>query len=163
MLRGRTMDDLLNVVSHIEMVGDVKEVVKELKQKKYLVGIISSSYTLITNYIKHNIGADFSLAYNLEFKEGKTTGEVNLPSYFFGSPDSLCGHSICKTNALQYACEKYNVLPKNCMVIGDSKDDRCMVAHAGTGVAFCTEDEVLEKVADKSIKEKNFESLLTMI
>jgi len=163
MLRGRTMDDLLNVVSHMEMISDVKEVVKELKQKKYLVGIISSSYTLITNYIKHNIGADFSLAYNLEFKEGKTTGEVNLPSYFFGSPESLCGHSICKTNALQYACEKYNVLPKNCLVIGDSKDDRCMVAHAGTGVAFCTEDEVLEKVATKSIKEKNFESLLTMI
>jgi glucosyl-3-phosphoglycerate synthase len=163
MLRGRTMDDLLNVVSNIKMISDIKDVVKELKQKNYIVGIISSSYTLITNYVKQNIGADFSLAYNLEFKEGRATGEVNLPSYFFGSPESLCGHPVCKTNALLYACEKYNVLPKNCLVIGDSKDDRCMVAHAGKGVAFCTEDELLEKVAVQSIKEKSFESLLAMV
>jgi phosphoserine phosphatase len=162
MLRGRTMDDLLNVVSNIKMISDIKDVVKELKQKNYIVGIISSSYTLITNYVKQNIGADFSLAYNLEFKEGRATGEVNVPSYFFGSPESLCGHPVCKTNALLYACEKYNVLPKNCLVIGDSKDDRCMVAHAGKGVAFCTEDELLEKVAVQSIKEKSFGSLIAI-
>ena len=163
MLKGRTMDDLLHVVSNIEMVSDLKDVVKELKERNYKVGIISSSYTLITNYVKQNMGADFTLAYNLEFKEGKTTGEVNLPSYFFGSPESICGHSFCKTNAFQYACEKYNVLPKNCTVVGDSSDDRCMVAHAGTGVAFCTEDELLKKVATKSIKEKSFEPLLAMV
>jgi glucosyl-3-phosphoglycerate synthase len=162
MLRGRTMDDLLHVASRMKMVDDIKSVVKELKQKNYVVGIISSSYTLVTNYVKQDIGADFSLAYGLEFKEGRTTGEVNLPSYFFGSPESLCGHPVCKTNALLYACEKYNVLPKNCLVIGDSKDDRCMVAHAGKGVAFCSEDELLKKVATESIKEKKFGSLLTM-
>lgn len=161
MLKGRTMDDLLNVAESIELVDDIKAVVKQLKEKGYIVGIISSSYTLITNYVKQKIGADFSLAYNLEFVEGRASGEVNLPYYFFGSPESICGHSFCKTNALQYACEKYNVLIKNCTVVGDSKDDRCMVGHAGTGIAFCTEDELLEKVAIRSIKEKSFGSLLT--
>ena len=162
MLKGKTIDDLLNVVDDMEIVDDVKKVIKELKSKKYFAGIISNSYSLITNYIKQKIGADFSLANNLEFLEGKTTGEVNLPYYFFGSPDSVCGHSFCKTNALQYACEKYNVLLKNCIVVGDSMDDRCMIGHAGKGVAFCTNDELLEKVATTSIKEKSFESLLAM-
>ena len=156
MVKGKTIDDLLNVVD------DIKKVIKELKRKKYFAGIISNSYSLITNYIKQKIGADFSLANNLEFIEGKTTGEVNLPYYFFGSPESICGHSFCKTNALQYACEKYNVLLKNCIVVGDSIDDRCMVGHAGKGVAFCTNDELLEKMATRSIKEKSFESLLAM-
>jgi phosphoserine phosphatase SerB len=162
MLRGKTIDDLLNVADDMETIDDIKKVIKELKEKKYLVGIISNSYSLITNYIKQKIGADFSLANNLEFFEGKTTGEVNLPYYFFGSPESICGHSFCKTNALQYACEKYNVLLKNCIVVGDSSDDRCMVGHAGKGVAFCTNDEFLEKVATRSIKEKSFESLIAM-
>jgi glucosyl-3-phosphoglycerate synthase len=162
MLKGKTIDDLLNVVDDMEIIEDVKKVIKELKGKKYFVGIISNSYSLITNYIKQKIGADFSLANNPEFFEGKTTGEVNLPYYFFGSPESICGHSFCKTNALQYACEKYNVLLKNCIVVGDSIDDRCMVGHAGKGVAFCTNDELLQKVAIKSIKEKSFKSLLTM-
>ncbi|HEX6171392.1 MAG TPA: HAD-IB family phosphatase [Chitinophagaceae bacterium] len=162
MLRGKTIDDLLNVVDDMEIIDDIKKVIKELKEKKYQVGIISNSYSLITNYIRQKIGADFSLANNLEFFEGKTTGEVNPPYYFFGSPESICGHSFCKTNALQYACEKYNVLLKNCIVVGDSSDDRCMVGHAGKGVAFCTNDEFLEKVATRSITEKSFESLIAM-
>lgn len=162
MLRGKTIDDLLNVVDEMEIVEDIKKVIKEFKGKKYMVGIISNSYSLITNYIKQKIGADFSLANNLEFFEGKTTGEVNLPYYFFGSPESICGHSFCKTNALQYACEKYHVLLKNCIVVGDSIDDRCMVGHAGKGVAFCTNDELLERMASKSITEKSFESLLAI-
>ncbi len=162
MLKGKTMDDLLNVAERIEMVDDIKEVVQSLKGKKYIVGIISSSYTLITNYVKQKIGADFSLAYNQEFIEGRASGEVNLPSYFFGSPESVCGHSFCKTNALQYACEKYNVRMENCIAIGDSKDDRCMVGHAGKGIAFCSNDSLLEKIADLSIRKKSFESLLSL-
>jgi phosphoserine phosphatase SerB len=162
MLRGKTIDDLLNVADDMEIIDDIKKVIRELKEKKYQVGIISNSYSLITNYIRQKIGADFSLANNLEFFEGKTTGEVNPPYYFFGSPESICGHSFCKTNALQYACEKYNALLKNCIVVGDSSDDRCMVGHAGKGVAFCTNDEFLEKVATNSIKEKSFESLIAM-
>ena len=162
LLRGRTMDDLLDVISNIEMVEDIREVVKGLKEKGYIIGIISSSYTLITNYVRQKIGADFSLAYQLEFIEGKATGEVNLPNYFFGSPASVCGHSFCKTNALQYACEKYNVILKNCLAVGDSADDRCMVGHAGKGFAFVTNDEILNKVAFRSIKERKFELMLEL-
>lgn len=162
MLKSKTIDDLLNVIDEMDVIEDTKKVIREFKRKNYIVGIISNSYSLITNYVKQKIGADFSLAYILEFLEGKTTGEVNLPYYFFGSPESVCGHSFCKTNALQYACEKHNVLLKNCIVVGDSMDDRCMVAHAGTGVAFCTDDELLERVASTSIKERSFVPLLSM-
>jgi phosphoserine phosphatase SerB len=162
LLKGRTMDELLNVASHIEMVSDIKEVVRELKNRGYIVGIISNSYTLITNFVRQKIGADFSYANQLEFFEGKSTGEVNLPSYFFGSPDSFCGHAYCKTNALQYACEKYNVPLKSCIAVGDSRDDRCMVGHAGKGVAFCTKDELLETIAFKNIREHSFQPLLAL-
>jgi phosphoserine phosphatase len=162
LLKNKTMDDLLHVIGNMDMAENINEVVKQYKQKGYLVGIISHSYTLITNYVKQKIGADFSLAHQLEFFEGKATGEVNLPSYFFGSPESVCGHSFCKTNALQHACEKHNVNMKNCIAVGDSRDDRCMLTYAGKGVAFCTTDEMLEKIADSSIKERNFEPLLAL-
>lgn len=162
LLKGRTMDELLNIASRIEMVHDIKDVVAALKQRGYIVGIISNSYTLITNFVRQRIGAEFSYANQLEFFEGKVTGEVGLPSYFFGSPDSICGHAYCKTNALVNACEKYNVPLKNCLVVGDSRDDRCMVGHAGKGIAFRTKDEVLETIALKNIREDSFQSLLTL-
>jgi phosphoserine phosphatase len=162
LLKNKTMDDLLQVISNMKMADNIKEVVQRYKEKGYLVGIISHSYTLITNYVKQQIGADFSVAHQLEFFEGKATGEVSLPSYFFGSQESICGHSFCKTNALQHVCEKYNVSMKNCIAVGDSKDDRCILTYSGIGVAFCTTDEMLEKIADQNIKERNFEPLLAL-
>ncbi|MCR6719968.1 MAG: HAD hydrolase family protein [Chitinophagaceae bacterium] len=48
---------------------------------------------------------------------------------------------------------------KNVVAVGDSKDDRCMIAYAGKGIAFCTEDEILGKIADQNITERNFEPL----
>jgi len=160
LFRGKTMDELLNIVHGMEMIGDIKHVVKELKNQGYIVGIISNSYTLITNYIVKNIEADFSYANQLEFFEGRATGEVNTPSYFFASAESICGHSFCKTNAVQYACAKYNVQLKHCIIAGDSKDDRCMVGHAGTGIAFRTNDDLLRAIARLEIREERFEPLL---
>jgi glucosyl-3-phosphoglycerate synthase len=162
LLKGRSIDELLQVAGQIAMVDDIKEVVKELKKRGYITGIISHSYMLITNYLRQKIGADFSYANDLEFFEGMATGEVNMPSYFFGSPESICGHAYCKTNALQYACDKYNVPLKNCIVAGDNYDDRCIVGHAGKGIAFCSKDELLNTIAFRNIQEPSFQSLLSL-
>jgi HAD superfamily phosphoserine phosphatase-like hydrolase len=161
LLKGRSIDELLQIAGSIELIEDAKNVISELKKKGYLVGIISNSYSLITNYVKQNTGASFSLANTLEFFEGKATGEVNIPSCFFGSPDSICGHAYCKTNALQFACEKYNVQTSNTIVVGDSADDRCIVGNAGKGVSFCTNDILLSTIAMKRIEEHSFQSLLS--
>ncbi len=163
LLKGRTIDDLLHVVASMEIVEDCKEVIRLLKSKGYITGIISNSYTLITNYIRQKIDADFSLAYHLEMIEGRASGEVNLPSYFFGSPQNVCGHAFCKTNALQYACEQYNVQFKNTIAVGDSPDDRCMIGHAGKGFAFVSSDELLNKIAFRQLKEKSFSPILAHI
>ena len=163
LLKGRTIDDLLHVVSGIEIVEDCREVIKRLKMNGYIIGIISNSYTLITNYIRQQIDADFTLAYQLEMVEGRASGEVNLPSYFFGSPQSVCGHAFCKTNALQYACELHNVQFKNTIAIGDSADDRCMVGHSGKGFAFVSTDELLNNIAFGRLKERSFSPILAHI
>jgi len=67
LLRGKTIDQLLDIIHGIEMVDDIKEVVVALKNKGYIVGIISNSYTLITNYVMRNIGADFTYANQMDF------------------------------------------------------------------------------------------------
>jgi glucosyl-3-phosphoglycerate synthase len=160
LLKGRTMEEMLQVVSKIPLVDDIRAVVSQLKAKGYIVGIISNSYQLVCGYVKQEIGADFVLANRLEFFEGKATGEVTMPSYFFAPPDSICGHSYCKTNAFQYACEKYHVKMENCLAAGDSADDKCMIEHAGKGFAFCSADENLNSVATTVISEPSFASLL---
>jgi phosphoserine phosphatase len=160
LLKGRSMEEMLEVIEGIPMVPDVKAVIATLKKKGYLVGIVSNSYQLVCNYVKQEIGADFVLANRLEFLEGRATGEVSMPSYFFPPPGNNCGHGLCKTHALRYACEKYHVKPENCMAVGDSADDACMVRHAGKGFAFLSEDPVLNESADFRIAEPSFSKLL---
>ncbi len=160
LLKGRTMEEMLETISNIPMVDDIKSVVAQLKVEGYRIGIISTSYQVVCSYVKQEIGADFVLANRLEFFEGRCTGEVGMPSYFFPSPDAICNHAMCKTHALQYACDNYRVRMDNCLAVGDSADDACMVAHAGKGFSFCTSDETLLHAADVQIREHSFTAML---
>jgi glucosyl-3-phosphoglycerate synthase len=91
LLRGRSMEEMLEVIKGIPIIPDVTQVVAALKEKGYRVGIVSNSYQLVCNYVKQEIGADFVLANRLEFLEGRATGEVSMPSYFFPPPGNKYG------------------------------------------------------------------------
>jgi len=43
---------------------------------------------------------------------------------------------------------------------GGGENDKCMIKEAGMGVAFCTENTLLKKVADKVIDKPSFSELL---
>jgi glucosyl-3-phosphoglycerate synthase len=159
-MEGLSITDLLNVAATIPLVADIRQVVTELKRRGHLIGIISDSYQVVANYVKNKIDADFAMANQLEYFEGKATGEIKIPSWFYRGKNSICNHSVCKTNAMLHVCSRYQVLPENCVVVGDSANDRCIVRHAGIGVAFCTKDELLRLVADRNINKPSFAELL---
>jgi glucosyl-3-phosphoglycerate synthase len=160
LLKGRDLSQILAVADSIPLVSDVKDVVKELKSRGYVVGIISDSYDVVTNHIKTKIGADFSLANELEFSKSVATGEVKLPSFFFNHTESICKHSICKTNAVQHILKHYNIDINNAIAIGDSENDLCMVKHVGVGVSFCSSNELLNYLADRQITVPSFSEIL---
>ncbi len=160
LLKGRSIDELLEVVHSIPMISDIQEVIASYKKNDFLVGIISNSYQLITNYVKQQLHADFTMSNKLEYFSGIANGEVNMPSYFFAPSDPMCDHGYCKTHALQAACIKYNVSLDNCIAVGDSLDDKCMIEHAGKGFAFRTKEPLLRSVATECIEEKSFSRLL---
>ncbi|HEY8388286.1 MAG TPA: HAD-IB family phosphatase, partial [Parasegetibacter sp.] len=148
------------VVESIPLVDDTQEVVAELKSRGYVVGIISDSYDFVTSFVKNKIGADFSLSNELEFSNGIATGEVKLPSFFFNHSKSICKHTICKTNSLQDILQKYDIMMSNCIAIGDSANDLCMIQKSGIGVSFCSTNELLNYSADRVITKPSFKELL---
>lgn len=158
-LQGKTKQELLDIVAGIPLVDDIVDVTAILKGRGYRIGIVSDSYQLITQYVGEKIGADFSMANELQIEGEMLTGEVLIPSYFHYSEESACRHQVCKTNALRYASKKYGVPLDRCIVVGDSDNDICMLQHAGLGVAFCATDS-LKKVATKQIDKRSFSELL---
>jgi glucosyl-3-phosphoglycerate synthase len=159
-LKGIDLSGLIKLVDTIPMVEDVIHVIRELKTRGYIIGIITDSYDIIANHIKMKIGADFALANELEFSHSIATGEVKIPSFFLKNDRSTCNHTCCKSNALHGLSEKYSIPFSNIIAIGDSDNDICIVKNAGVGVAFCSGNAILNSIADQKIEEKRFEKLL---
>ncbi|MBL7823698.1 MAG: HAD-IB family phosphatase [Saprospiraceae bacterium] len=162
LLKDKTINELIEIADSIKIIEGTKEIIIELKKRGYIVGIISDSYDCITNHIKIKLGMDFSLSNELEFSKSICTGEVKIPSFLFSSQKSICKHSLCKTNALLCILEKYNIPKENCISIGDSMNDLCMIKEAGLGIAFCSKDELVNHHADIVIHEPNFTELLNL-
>ncbi len=160
LFKGKHFGELIDTVNSIETIEDIKDVVNILHERGYVVGIITDSYDFVANHVKHKIGADFYLANELEFSNSIATGEVKIPSFFFHHNNSSCLHTICKSNALDHILRKYDIDEGNCMAIGDSENDICMVKKAGFGVAFRSKNEYLKQTADLLIEEKRFNPLL---
>ncbi len=159
-LKGVEIGKILSIADGIKIVNDTADVVKKLKSRGYIVGIISDSYECVANHIKHKIDADFALANELEFSDSIATGEVKIPSFFMKSPHSTCSHSICKSNALHHVARLYGIQNTNIIAVGDSDNDICALEAAGVGVAFCSKSDKLNLVADKRIYRKAFNPIL---
>lgn len=162
LLKGKTISELIGIVDSIPIIEGTKEIIAELKKRGYIVGIISDSYDCITNHIKNKLGMDFSLSNELEFSKSICTGEVKIPSFLFSHPESLCKHTLCKTNAMLNVLNKYQIKRENTITIGDSMNDLCMIKEAGLGIAFCSKDELVNHHADIVIHEPSFSELLTL-
>jgi len=162
LLKGKSHQELIEIAEQIPIVDGTAEIIKELKSRGYIIGIISDSYDCITHHVKNKLGMDFSLSNELEFSKGICTGEVKIPSFLFNNSKSVCRHSLCKTNAVLSLLDKYQIPKENCIAIGDSMNDLCMIKEAGLGIAFCSQDELLNHHADIILKEQSFGELLTI-
>lgn len=160
LLKGRTHEELIAVVRSIPLVADAVSVISGLKEKGYVCGIISDSYTCITNYVKEQLGMHFSCANVLEFQDNIATGVVSIPADFLKLPDNDCNHDYCKCNMMQHVRGQYDIEMQNILAIGDGLNDICMVRKAGIGIAFNTEHARLKEVADHIFEERAFMPLL---
>lgn len=160
LMKGRSFDEILEVVDKIKIIEDAAFVIRELKKKGYICGIISDSYDVVTNHVKNKLKLDFSIANELEFSKSIATGEVKIPSAYMRNKHSKCNHDFCKSNVLFQLAEKYCIDIKNTIAIGDSENDICLIKESGIGIAFCSHNNYLNLVADRIISEKSFVQIL---
>lgn len=160
LLKNRSFEEILEVVDKIKIIDDSANVIRELKKKGYICGIISDSYDIVTNHLKNKLKMDFSIANELEFSKSIATGEVKVPSAFMRNKNSKCSHDFCKANVLFQLAEKYRIDIKNIIAVGDSENDICLIKESGIGIAFCSQNNYLNLVADRIISEKSFIQIL---
>ena len=160
LLKNKSFNEILEVVDKIKIIDDAAHVIRELKKKGYICGIISDSYDIVTNHLKNKLKMDFSIANELEFSKSIATGEVKVPSAFMRNKHSKCNHDFCKSNVLFELAEKYKIDIKNIIAVGDSENYICLIRESGIGIAFRSHNSFLNLVADSIITEKSFSQIL---
>ncbi len=160
LMKGLNISQVLAVADSIPLANDAGRVIRELRERGYVVGIISDSYDVVVNHVKTRLEADFSLGNELEFSKSIATGEVKIPSFFFNSAVSVCRHGICKTNAVLHLLAQYRIGINDTIAVGDGDNDLCMIRNAGVGVAYSSGNEILNFIADKQLKKGTLASLL---
>jgi phosphoserine phosphatase SerB len=163
LLKGKTVNDLLDVAESIPISKNAELLIRTLREKGYRIGIISDSYEYVTNYYMNRLGIDFSLANELEFSRSMVTGEVKIPSFFLPNSKSVCTHEICKTHAILNLCESLQIDPSNTLTIGDGENDICMTKKSGIGIAFCASAPMLNLVADFVISERDMSLIAALL
>ncbi|MCD6013261.1 MAG: glycosyl transferase family 2 [Flavipsychrobacter sp.] len=160
LLKGRTYGELINTVEAIPIIADAVHVIKELKLKGYVCGIISDSYYCITNHVKNMLGMDFALSNELEFKKSIATGEVKIPSQFLKDGESYCEHDHCKSNMFMNILRQFGIPSNNSVAIGDGENDFCMIRLAGTGIAINPTYSLLHEVSDHVLHTESLKPVL---
>lgn len=160
LFKGIGMADILKLVDNIPVVDDFEAVTDALKERGYMIGIVSDSYFSVTNHIKNKYGLHFSFANSLEFSQSIATGEVTIPSCFIKNTISTCQCDVCKSNVLNEITKQFEIPVSNIIAVGDGENDYCLLREAGVGVSFCCTYKPLDLVADVIITKPSFKQVL---
>ena len=148
LLKGITPEELTSTFDQIPLSPGVPETVAELKKQGHILAIISDSYTIATGRLKKRLGFDHAIANKLVVREGKITGEVEMPLNWSSDTAGCLKHSVCKLNALLGLSEETGIPLERTVAIGDNTADICMLKRAGLGIAFNPKTRMVSESAD---------------
>lgn len=153
LLKGIDRYGFSEVVRTIPLTEGAAQTVKQLKDKGYIVGIISDSYTAATGIVTRRLGMDFHVANRLEVKYGVFTGVLKMP-LGWEKIECRCRQSVCKHYHLIRVAKRHGVDLSNTVAVGDSKSDRCMIERAGIGIWFnpAEDDQQGYVIRDKDLR-----------
>jgi phosphoserine phosphatase len=163
LFKGLSERDILYAVESISLMKGCEKVVKDLKERGFVLGIISDSYSIAANYIAEKLNFDFSESNILELDSNRRlTGNIDMP-LGWEKIGCYCKISVCKRYLLERTAEKYKIALESTVAVGDTKSDLCMIERANIGIAFMPKHKILESVADISIKEPDLAIILQFV
>ncbi|UYQ93129.1 glycosyltransferase [Chitinophaga horti] len=157
LFQDRNLAELLEVADNIPVTSDIRSVVKALKKRGYVVGLVTDGFECVAQHMKNKLGMDFAFANRLHLFHSVATGELTVPEFFL-SQDEVPVYD--RRHLLTYVQTKYHIPPQNIIYVGNGAMDVEMLRESGIGVAFDPQDEEVVAVADKVIRGEHLAPLL---
>lgn len=143
---------------------DVIGFVNQMRQRGFMVGVVSDSYFIGAEIIRKRIFADFAVAHTIHFDSEICTGEVRINPAFLPNPPEA-GAPICKSNVLlRFLRDGENNPPAISLTwaIGDNLNDLAMMRLADR--AFTIEPKTSALMHDPKITQiSSFQELMSLL
>jgi phosphoserine phosphatase len=127
LLKGLKLSRVKNVIdTKITFTPGAKTLLATMKAHGAITALVSSGFTLFTQYVADRLGFDFHFANQLEFEGDSLTGKLIEPM--------LTG--VQKQQTLLRLCQQQGLQPQQALAIGDGANDIPMIESAGLGIAY---------------------------
>ncbi|BAW80893.1 phosphoserine phosphatase SerB [Candidatus Nitrosoglobus terrae] len=103
-----------------------KDLLAALKQRGIKIALVSGGFTYFTERLQLKYSIDYTLANQLEIKDGHLTGNII----------SKIVDATAKAKFLLRLCQNLNIKPSQVIAIGDGANDLEMLAAAGLSIAY---------------------------
>ena len=152
LLKGIRLKEIVDTFDRIPLSPGAEATVAVLKSDGHVLAIISDSYTIATERLQKRLGFDHTVANKLVVKEGKATGEVEMPLSWPKDRQNCLKHAICKLNAMFELSRKTRIPLDMTVAVGDNIADICMLEAASLGIAFNPKAPEVERSADVTVR-----------
>ncbi len=132
--------NITNILSEYTLKDGAREIIEYLKQKGYIVAIISGSIDILVDIVAKDLGVKYRRACNKFVFDDQDM----LESIITDEKDS-----IHKVVILQSICEESDIRMNECVCIGDGSNDLPLFVETGHGITF--KSSVIEADAWKII------------
>jgi len=147
--KGTRVRKLLEIVMTVPFRSGVDELIYYLKQKGLKLSMVSSGLSLLSDWVHHNYGFDYSVSNDLLHENGILTGRVKIQVQY----DK-------KGEWVKKILKKFGVKPEEVIAIGDSKGDMDMFQMVGFSVAFNSSCCELEQIATVCVRSQNLADII---
>jgi len=153
--KGAKRNDFLDAIRHLKLMEGAVETVSELKKRNLKLAIISGTISVIIESLMpyyHRYFDDVFLNKLIFDKNGNISDIKVTPFDIYG-----------KAEAMKLVAKRENISLKECVFVGDHKNDIPVMKECGLSIAFDPKDDELRKVADVVIEKKDLREVLKHI
>ena len=152
LLKGMDESVLAEIAARLPITDGAERLISTLKRFGYKVAILSGGFTYFANHLKERLGIDYVYANQLDFRDGRLTGEVK--------GDIVDGQM--KARLLRELAAKEGISLEQVIAVGDGANDLPMLSIAGLGVAFHAKP-IVKKQAQHSIATLGLDAILYLL